>query len=76
MTHFSFSGLKARCGQTTPPRTTRPNPHRARCTVRASPTAISCLGAFPTPALTARGTINHWAGIRNPPASIDRAKRL
>jgi len=28
--------------------------------------ALSSLGGFRTPALTVRGTVNHWAGIRNP----------
>jgi hypothetical protein len=28
--------------------------------------AVSSLGGFRTPALGARGTLTHWAGIRNP----------
>ena len=42
----------------TPP----PNPHRARRTAGAPPTAISCLGAFRTPAAAARGQkIGGWS---------------
>ena len=35
--------------------------------------AVSSLGGFRTPALGARGTVAHWAGIRNP--SHERASR-
>ena len=43
--------------------TLRPIPHSACCTLRALPTAISCLGAFRTPAAGARG----WhRGCRRP----------
>jgi hypothetical protein len=35
--------------------TPRPNPHSARCTATAPLSAISCLGAFRTPAARARG---------------------
>jgi hypothetical protein len=43
--------------------TLRPIPHSACCTRRALPTAISCLGAFRTPAAGARG----WhRGCRRP----------
>jgi hypothetical protein len=43
----------------------QPNPHRARCAVGAPLTAISCLGAFRTPAVGARGWARH-AGVRKP----------
>jgi hypothetical protein len=35
------------------------NPHSARRTAAAPPTAISCLGAFPTPATTARQCLRY-----------------
>ena len=47
--------LPDRFGPTLPSPSQRPNPHRARCTATAQPTAISCLGAFRTPAAPARG---------------------
>jgi hypothetical protein len=40
---------------TSPTLTPAPNPHSARCTVGAPHPAISCLGAFRTPALRAWG---------------------
>ncbi len=47
----------------------RLNPHRcARGTLRAPPTAISCLGAFRPPAATARGEPRHRGGRK--PAQI------
>src|SRR5271168_2596533 len=57
--------------------TPRPIPHSAGCTLRALPTAISCLGAFRTPAAGARG----WhRGCRHPKtctcADVDMAKML
>src|SRR6478672_7375861 len=46
----------------TPP----PNPHSARGTARALPhAAISCIGAFRTPAVGARGEFEH-TGVRKP----------
>jgi hypothetical protein len=52
-----------RCRPTPSRPTLRSNLHSARCTLRALPTAISCLGAFRTPAAQARG----WhRGCRRP----------
>lgn len=48
------------------PRPRRPNPHSDRGTAARSPSAVSSLGGFRTPALGIRGTVNHRAGIRNP----------
>jgi hypothetical protein len=48
-----------------PQHTPTPNPHSIRCTVGASHPAISCLGAFRTPAVRAWGWSRH-AGIRKP----------
>src|SRR5258707_5773192 len=45
--------------------TPRPNPHRARGTDGALLPAISCLGAFPTPAARAREGLA-TAGVRKP----------
>ena len=45
--------------------TPRPNPHSARGTVGAPHPAISCLGAFRTPAAAARGWSRH-SGVRKP----------
>ena len=44
----------------------RLNPHSARRTAAELPTAISCLGAFPTPADTALSTTLVIAGVRKP----------
>jgi hypothetical protein len=52
-------------GSTSPTLTPAPNPHSTRCTVGASHPAISCLGAFQTPAVRAWGRSRH-AGIRKP----------
>ena len=41
------------------------NPHSARCTTAAQLPATSCLGAFWTPAATARGRVRH-AGVQKP----------
>ena len=41
------------------------NPHSARCTASAKLPATSCLGAFWTPAATARGKVRH-AGVQKP----------
>ena len=38
----------------------------ARGTSTRPPSAVSSLGGFRTPALTARTTVSHWAGIRKP----------
>src|SRR5882762_5241989 len=48
-----------------PQHTPTPNPHSIRCTVGASHPAISCLGAFRTPAVRAWRWSRH-AGIRKP----------
>src|SRR5712675_2229438 len=45
--------------------TPRPNPHRARGADGAHSPAISCLGAFPTPAARAREGLA-TAGVRKP----------
>src|SRR5271154_1634765 len=66
--------------------TPRPIPHSAGCTLRALPTAISCLGAFRTPAAGARGwhrgcrhpktctmaDVTHMRGLLKPP--VDEAE--
>jgi hypothetical protein len=55
----------------------RPNPHSAGRTTHVPIPAVSSLGGFRTPALGARGTVSHWAGIRNPsqdPKCSDRAE--
>ena len=41
------------------------NPHSARCNISAKLPATSCLGAFWTPAATARGRVRH-AGVQKP----------
>ena len=48
------------------PRLRHSNPHSARATATRSPSAVSSLGGFRTPALGVRGTVTHRAGIRNP----------
>ena len=48
------------------------NPHSARGTHRAPPTAISCLGAFRTPAASARGGIV-IPGVQKPAHSTQAA---
>jgi len=50
-----------------PPSSSAPpsNPHSARCTTGAQLPATSCLGAFWTPAATARGRARH-AGVQKP----------
>jgi hypothetical protein len=53
-----------RRGQISRRRTQRSNPHSARCNIGARP-AISCLGAFRTPAASARGWSRH-PGVRKP----------
>ena len=54
-THASRQIHRAnRYGPSSAPRLSSPNPHRARHTAAEPPTAISCLGAFPTPAASAR----------------------
>src|SRR6266513_6311942 len=55
-----------RLASTHTPSPRRSNPHSARGTATPSLIAVSSLGGFPTPALTARGTVSHWAGIRKP----------
>src|SRR5882724_10120845 len=42
------------------------NPDSARGTAARSPSAVSSLGGFRTPAPGARGNVTHRAGIRNP----------
>src|SRR6202022_620422 len=50
-----------------PPSSSAPpsNPHSARCPAGAQPPTTSCLGAFWTPAATARGRVRH-AGVQKP----------
>ena len=53
--------------------TQRPNPHSARGTAGAlPPAAISCLGAFRTPAVGTRAEFNH-AGVRKPAHKLTHA---
>jgi hypothetical protein len=52
----------------------RHNPHNARGTA-ATPSAISCLGAFWTPDATARGSVRH-AGVQKPAQQRTNERRF